>query len=176
MISVLFEVLSHFTDIYKAGKDMEKEINKLKGLYMRRISLYEDLLCCIKKESDNLINRNIKGIWASLDEKKDILEAIEENNNLFPENKSLNPALSEVTGQDRDAVIQLTRTLGHLKMEISTRTKENVSFINDTLGFINDIFSALGNKEKKADTYAKLANGQKNRRSESTNLIYRNEV
>ncbi len=155
---------------------MEKEINRLKGLYLERISLYENLLSCIKKESDNLINRNIKGIWASLDEKKDILEAIEENNRHFPENKCLNPSLSEITGQDRDAVIQLTRKLGHLKMEISTRTKENVSFINDTLGFINDIFSALGNKDKKNDTYAKFGGSRNKRSSESTNLIYHNEV
>ena len=61
-------------------------------------------------------------------------------------------------------------------MEISTRTKENVSFINDTLGFINDIFSALGSKEKKSDTYDKFAGVRKSRTSESTNLIYHNEV
>ena len=151
---------------------MEKDINILKSLYMERISLYEDLLKCIKRESDDLINQNIKGIWSSLDEKKEILEAIEENTRCFPENSGLNPVPSDVPRQDRDAIMQLKRKLGDLKQEIGTRVKENVSFINDTLGFINDIFSALSNKNEKPDTYGR----DRKKRNGSSSLIYYNEV
>lgn len=151
---------------------MEKNINILKSLYMKRISLYEDLLGCIKKESDNLINQNIKGIWSSLDEKKEILEAIEENTRYFPENSGLNPVPSDIPRQDRDGIIKLKRKLGDLKQEIGARVKENVSFINETLGFINDIFSALSNTDKKPDTYGR----DLKKRNGSSNLIYHNEV
>lgn len=151
---------------------MEKDINKLKGLYTKRISLYEDLLGCIKRESDNLISQNIKGIWSSLDEKNEILEAIEENTRCFPENTASNPFPEETPRQDRDAIMQLKRKLTDLKQEISTRVKENVSFINETLGFINDIFSAFSNIEKKPDTYDRSLK----KRHGSSNLIYNNEV
>lgn len=151
---------------------MEKDINRLKGLYMKRISLYENLLGCIKRESDNLLSQNIKGIWSSLDEKKEILEAIEENNKNLPANTGLNPVLTDVPLKDRDSIIQLTRKLKDLKQEIGVRIKENVSFINETLGFINDIFSSLSNLDKKADTYGRNLK----KRNGSSNLIYHNEV
>ncbi len=151
---------------------MEKDFNRLKNLYTERISLYEDLLSCIKRESDNLISQNIKGIWASLDEKKEIMEAIEENNRHLPENTRLNPVLTDVPRQDRDAIIHLKRKLKNLKMEIGIRIKENVSFINETLGFINDIFSVFRGADKKPDIYDRNLK----KRNGSSNLIYHNEV
>ena len=152
--------------------EMEKDINILKELYIKRISLYEDLLECIKKESDNLISQNIKGIWASLEEKKKILEAIENNNGNFPENTGLNPVLTDLPRQDRDSIIQLVRKLKGLKQEIGIRIKENLSFINETLGFINDLFSCFGNSNKKSETYDRNLK----KRNGSSNLIYHNEV
>ena len=151
---------------------MEKDINILKSLYLKRISLYEDLLGCIKRESDNLINQNIKGIWSSLDEKKEILEAIEESNTCFPENPGTNPVPANFPRQDRDAIMQFKIKLGDLKQEISVRVKENVSFINETLGFINDLFWAFSNIDKKPDTYDRSLK----KRNGSSNLIYNNEV
>jgi flagellar biosynthesis/type III secretory pathway chaperone len=151
---------------------MEKNVNRLKDLYTERISLYEDLLSCIKRESDNLISQNIKGIWASLDEKKEIMEAIEENNRHLPENTRLNPVLTDVPRQDRDAIIHLKIKLKNLKMEIGIRIKENVSFINETLGFINDIFSVFRGADKKPDIYDRNLK----KRNGSSNLIYHNEV
>jgi len=151
---------------------MEKNINILEGLYMKRISLYEDLLGCIKRESDNLISQNIKGIWSSLDEKSEILEAIEENNKCFPEKSGSNPVPADIPRHDRDAIIKFKRKLKDLKQEIGVRVKENVSFINDTLGFINDIFSSLSNTDEKPDTYGR----DLKKRNGSSNLIYHNEV
>ena len=151
---------------------MEKDINKLKSMYMKRISLYEDLLGCIKRESDNLISQNINGIWSSLDEKKEILEAIEENTRCFPENSGPNPVPMDVPRQDRDAIMLLKRKLLDLKQEISIRVKENISFINETVGFINDIFSAFSSRDKRSDTYGRNLK----KRNISSNLIYHNEV
>ena len=151
---------------------MEKDINILKGLYMKRISLYEDLLGCIKRESDNLINQNIKGIWSSLDEKKEILEAIEENNTFFPKNAGSNTIAEDIRRQDKDAIMCFKRKLMDLKKEITVRVKENVSFINETLGFINDIFSSLSNTDKNSDIYDRKLK----KRNGSSNLIYHNEV
>ena len=151
---------------------MEKDINTLTNLYMKRVSLYEDLLGCIKRESDNLINQNIKGIWFSLDEKKEILEAIEENTSCFPEYSGSDSVPADFPRQDRDTIMQFKRKLSDLKQEISIRVKENVSFINETLGFINDLFSSLSNTDKKPDIYGRNLK----KRNGSSNLIYHNEV
>lgn len=151
---------------------MEKDVNILKGLYIKRISLYEDLLGCIKRETDNLISQNIKGIWSSLDEKNKILEAIEENTSCFPEKSGSNPVPADVPRQDMDAIMQLKKKLIDLKQEISVRVKENISFVNETLCFINDIFSSLCKSDKKPDTYSR----NPKKRNGTSNLIYRNEV
>ncbi len=151
---------------------MEKDINRLKRLYIKRISLYEELLECIKRESDNLISQDIKGIWSSLDEKKEIMEAIGENNRDLPGNTCLNQALSDVPRHDRDTIHQLIRKLTNLKQEIGVRIKENISFINDTLGFISDLFSSLSGADKKPEIYDRNLK----KRNGPSNLIYRNEV
>lgn len=151
---------------------MEKDINILRNLYLRRVSLYEELLGCIKRESDNLIKQDIKGIWSSLDEKKEILEAIEENTSCFPENSGSNSVPADVPRQDRETIMQLKRKLSDLKQEIGIRVKENVSFINETLGFIDGLFSSLSNTDKRPDIYCRSLK----KRNGSSNLIYHNEV
>lgn len=151
---------------------MEHDIGKLKELYLERISLYEKLLGCVRKESDNLVTQNIKGIWTSLEEKKGIIEAIEENNKSFPEGGRSNPVPVDISRDEKEAISQSRKKLNSLRQEIGVRVSENASFINDTLSFINDIFSAFGSKEKKSKTYGpgmKKKNGH-------TNLIYHSEV
>ncbi|NLD38853.1 MAG: flagellar protein FlgN [Desulfatiglans sp.] len=144
----------------------------MKNLYLKRVSLYEELLNCIKRESDNLINQDIKGIWSSLDEKKEILEAIEENNRSFPENYTVSPVPTDISRNDKNLIMDFKRKLMDLKQEIGTRINENISFINETLTFINDVFNTITNSDKKPDTYGR---GQKSRNGTS-NLIYHNEV
>jgi hypothetical protein len=151
---------------------MEKDTNRLKNLYLKRVSLYEELLGCINRESENLINQDIKGIWASLDEKKEILEAIEENNRSFPENYAVTPVPTDISRNDKDLIMGFKRKLTDLKQEIGTRINENISFINETLSFINDVFNTITNNDKKSDTYGR----DLKRRNGTSNLIYHNEV
>jgi hypothetical protein len=151
---------------------MEKDIIRLKNLYLKRLSLYEDLLGCIKRESENLLNQDIKGIWSSLDEKKEILEAIEENNRSFPENYTASLAPTDISRNDKDLLMGFKRKLMDIKKEIGTRINENISFINDTLTFINDVFNTITNVDKKPDTYGR----DLKRRNGTSNLIYHNEV
>ncbi|MBN1903845.1 MAG: flagellar export chaperone FlgN [Deltaproteobacteria bacterium] len=151
---------------------MEKDINRLKNLYLKRVSLYEELLGCIKRESDNLINQDIKGIWSSLDEKKEILEAIEENNRSFPENYTTSPVPADISRNDKDSIMSFKKKLMNLKQEIGTRINENISFINDTLTFINDVFNTITNTDKKPDIYGR----DLKKRNGTSNLIYHNEV
>jgi len=151
---------------------MEQDIRKLKGWYSRRVSLYEELLECIKRERDNLINQDIKGIWNSLEEKKCILESIEEINKLFSEDTEKQKVFNDIHQKDRDNIDVMSRKLTGLKNEIGTRVKENISFINDTLSFINEIFSTLTKTGNSEVTYGKKRNFQ----NDSSNLIYNNEV
>lgn len=151
---------------------MEQEINRIKGWYVKRVSLYEELLSCIKRERDNLINQDIKGIWNSLEEKKEILESIEEVNKIYSGSPEKNPVFHDIPKNDRNNINNLSRQLKGLKEEITVRVKENVLFINDTLSFINELFSILGKSGNSEITYGP----NKKSRGEAATLIYRNEV
>lgn len=151
---------------------MEKDTQIIERLYMKRIDLYRDLLSCIKRERENLINQDLKGIWNGLEEKNEILHSINDINSRLDglnRDKSKDKSL---TTEEKQTVISLSRTLNALKEEIGVRLKENICFIRDTLGFINDIFSVFAGNARMEKTYGP----SRNRQSETGNLLYNNEA
>ena len=152
---------------------MERNSKDIMNIYLRKISLFQDLLNCIIRERDNLINQDVKGIWASLEEKQAILKSIEETKNQFN-------GISErdITGRnflpdERDEIMELSKTIIRLKEEIKARVKENVSFINETLDFLHGMISALTSTE--TDTYGSYSPYGNSRRGPRS-LMYQGEV
>jgi len=151
---------------------MEINTQEIMNVYSRRISLFQDLLSCIIRERDNLINQDIKGIWSSLAEKQSILDSIEETNRHFDGiDKDIDRR--EMPQEDRDKIMQMLKTLIRLKQEIRARVKENVSFINETLDFFHELISTMTRSEEdKCNYYGPSGSFRKG----SRNLIYQGEV
>lgn len=152
---------------------MEITTKDIINIYSRRISLFQDLLNCVIRERDNLITRDIKGIWSSLEEKQSIIESIEETGqglNGVTERDAVNRDMPE---EDREKIIELSRNLIRLKQEIRARVKENVSFINETLGFFDEIISAMTmSGDDRCASYGPCGNARQDRRC----LMYEGEV
>jgi len=152
---------------------MERNTKDIMEIYSRRISLFQDLLKCIIRERENLINQDIKGIWSSLAEKQTILDDLEETKNHFDRIKEGDSVKSDIPHEDRDKIVELSKILLGLRQEISARISENVSFINETLGFFNDLISAMTiNKDDRFNSYGPYGNPRRGQRS----LIYQGEV
>lgn len=149
---------------------MEKKIKEIEKLYMERIALYRNLLSCVKQERENLINQDVKGIWDSLDEKNKILHSIMDINSLLDGLKE--KAEEKYSVEDKKNFLRLANTLNTLKQEVGVRLKENIIFIRDTLGFINDIFSIFIRGENTEKTYGRYGT----RHNEPANLLYHNEA
>jgi hypothetical protein len=122
---------------------MEQSAKKIMNNYMKEISLFQDLLNCIIRERDHLINQDVKGIWDSLEEKESILASIEQNRSLMKDMENGDSSSMEITPQDRDRIREHSRALARLKLEIKSRVKENVTFINETLSFFHEMISAM---------------------------------
>jgi len=144
---------------------MEITIKDIINIYSRRISLFQDLLNCIMRERDSLITRDIKGIWSSLEEKQSIMESIEETGQLLNGITERDVVNRDMPEEEREKIIKLSRNLIRLKQEIRTRVKENVSFINETLGFFDEIISVMTmSEDDKCTSYGPYGNALRGRR------------
>jgi len=152
---------------------MEINTKDIMNIYSRRISLFQDLLNCIIRERDNLINQDIKGIWSSLAEKQSILDSIEETKHRLDGITDKDMIRRDIPQEDRDKIMQLSKALTRLKQEIRIRVKENVSFINETLDFFHELISTMTATENdKCNYYGPSGSYKKGSRS----LMYQGEV
>jgi hypothetical protein len=152
---------------------MEQRAKEIINNYIKEISLFQDLLSCVIRERDNLINQDIKGIWDSLEEKESILSSIEESRRPLSGVSGEEIGLRDLPSQDKDRIRELSRALIRLKLEIKARVKENVSFINETLAFFHEMISAMTMSEiDKSNSYGPSGICRRGPRS----VIYQGEV
>jgi hypothetical protein len=152
---------------------MELRAKKIIDNYIKEISLFQDLLNCIIRERDHLINQDIKGIWDSLEEKESILASIEENKNLLKNGSEDQINLRDIPAQDRSRIRELSRALIRLKLDIKARVKENVSFINEAISFFHEMISAMTMSEiDKSNAYGPSGYSRRTQKS----MIYQGEV
>lgn len=152
---------------------MEKNAKDIIDVYSRRISLFQDLLNCIIRERDNLINQDINGIWSSLAEKQSILDSIEDTKHELDGITEKDLIRGDIGQEDRKKIMELSKTLDRLKKEIKIMTKENVSFINETLDFFHELISTMTmSGSEKCESYGPRGYAVKGARS----LIYQGEV
>ncbi|MFC1891477.1 flagellar export chaperone FlgN [Thermodesulfobacteriota bacterium] len=151
---------------------MKSNSGMIKEFYHTEISLFKELLDCISLERENLINMEVKSLWEVMEDKSTILKSIEDSRQRFGEIIDTKNPYARLPREEKKIIGELKKTLLGLREEIRVMVKENVSFINETLVFFNDmisIFTASGSFES-------VYGPAKNSRTEISNLIYHNEV
>ena len=78
-----------------------------------------------------------------MEEKNKILKSIEDSREQFDKIADLKNPYDNLPGNDKKIVNELKKTLVRLKQEVQAMVKENVSFINETLVFFNDMIGIL---------------------------------
>lgn len=151
---------------------MEASLTPIEKAYQKEVALLRDLLECLSLERDNLISINLENLWSIMEEKNTVLKSIEETRE---EIQAL--ILEREKGQEAHQGIQrlnasFSRKIERLKEEIGSRVRENVSFIQDTLGFLNEMISIFvaGARPEPAYGPARKVGNQ------SSTLIYHREV
>ena len=138
-------------------------IHSLERLFYRKIMLYNDLLHCFEKEREYLINIDLDRLWNISKEKEKICSRIasireEIVSTIFspkidPQSFDLNQILGLIPRDERAKFHELYRTLIKLKGEIELLRKENMSHINDSLQFLDEILSILTGETKSEMMY-----------------------
>jgi len=152
---------------------MEYNTKDIIDLYLKRISLFQDLLNCINRERDRLIHQDIKGIWESLEEKEEILSSIEETAHHLEGFSEKNIKYREMPSEEKNRVMELQRTIIRQKQEIKVRIRENVSFVKEALAFLQDLIATMTRTEDdQLNPYGPYGTSRKKPRS----MMYQGEA
>ena len=166
---------------------MQTAIKTLEDLFYEKILLYQDLVECLKKERDVLVNTDMDALWEIADEKQSVVSRIEAVRN------QILSALSEAAIDHRmDAVsFDLARvyslisrmhgerikkpylSLVNLKGEIQKRCQENRLFIEECLNFLDELIGIIADTGKQNAVYD---NGRSSRNKGQANLLLHREV
>jgi hypothetical protein len=140
----------------------DHRVQLLEGLFHKKIILSNDLLHCLKKERESLINIDLDSLWSISKEKEDICSKIESiREEIF---SALDPrvdqgflASHQILGllpeEHKATFRKLFHTLLKLEGEIEVIRKENMIFIDDSLQFLDEMMSILTGKTKSKILY-----------------------
>jgi len=127
-------------------------IQSLEKLFYKKIMLYNDLLRSLNMERESLININLDKLWQISKEKEKISSKIKSIRqeiisviNLETDEKSfdLSRILGLIPREARPKFHELGRTLITLRSEIEVLRKENMTFIDDSLQFLDEMISII---------------------------------
>jgi len=153
------------------GIAVEAKPANMETHYRQQIVLCEQLLDCMVRERETLIDLDVDRLWSITEEKQHILRLIEgmqsqiERDQATDSKEALSPARHRVAGR-------LAFKLEQLKQDIRKRVTENVRFVGETLGFFDELVSLLAAGAQGADTYPATGRARKG----ALPLIYSKEV
>lgn len=127
---------------------MKATSENIRDLYQREADLLEELLDCVKSEKENLVNLNIDNLWELMERKNRTLTTIQEGRDQIKGMLEEIGGHQDVSKKEKPLVAELTNQISTLKQEIGARIKENVSFIKESLQFVDDLITifAMGGK------------------------------
>lgn len=140
----------------------DHRVQLLEDLFHKKIILSNDLLHCLKKERESLINIDLDSLWSISKEKEDICSKIESIREEIA--SALDPkvdqgflASHQILGllpeEHKATFRKLFHTLLKLEGEIEVIRKENMIFIDDSLQFLDEMMSILTGKTKSKILY-----------------------
>lgn len=149
---------------------MDGKRKEANDLYKKKISLMEALLQCVIQERENLIHLDVESLWGLMEEKETIMRSLEETQQEI-DKRAVGQKKPVRHGAGNNYGEEAVKAAA-LREEIFARIKENVSFIQETLGFIDEVVSSLASGKSQDQTYRPLSMAPK----EPTPMIYHREV
>ncbi|NQT69842.1 MAG: flagellar protein FlgN [Desulfobacteraceae bacterium] len=127
-------------------------VRLIEKLFYKKIMLYHDLLYCFKHERESLTNLDLDKLWSISAEKEEICAKInttkqeivaaldlKENQKTFELNRTMDLIPVEYKAEFQKLYLRLIK----LKSEIEVFRKENISFVNDSLEFLDEIIAII---------------------------------
>lgn len=159
-------------------------IQSLEGLFYKKIMLYNELLDCFKKERESLLNIDVDNLWNVSKEKEVICSKIQSIRqeiisaiNPGTDQKTFipNQILDLIPRENRAKFQKLYLTTKRLKTEIEALRRENMTFIDDSLHFLDEMISVITGETKSKIMYNEKCHLSKPS-TNSTNILLSREA
>lgn len=141
----------------------ERLSQETERLFHKKIMLYNDLLHCLNRETEALIDIDMDKLWNISMEKNEICSKIkslreEIISTLFDQTLDrdafkLTQVLDLIPGEQRSKFQELYRTLIKLKSEVEALREENMTYIDDSLHFLDEMISIITGETKSQVMY-----------------------
>lgn len=127
-------------------------VQSIEKLIYNKILLYDDLLHCFMEERDSLINLNLNNLWKISKEKEEICSKIGSirqeiisaiNPGMDQKIFNLNQILGLIPRESRPEFHNSFQKLIGLKSEIEALRKENMTFMDDSLRFLDEMILTI---------------------------------
>ena len=151
---------------------MASNIQDIEDIYRKEVSLFQELLGCVISEKDSLISLNIENLWTLMEKKQKIIDGLDETRGRIRHFRERPDQGHDAPVEDRQVILDLSKKIAALREEIRVRSKENVSFIHETLGFFDEIISSFVRGGRSDDSYHPMRKSRKG----TSNLIYHKEI
>ena len=140
----------------------DSTLRLMETFFYQKIMLYHDLLHCFNAEREALIEINLDQLWKIAKEKEEISSKINAIRQQIT--STINPEIDEKSFNLRRILglfpraykvkfHELYRTLTTLKREAEVLRKENMTFIDDSLHFLDEMISVITGETKAGITY-----------------------
>ncbi|RLB16113.1 MAG: hypothetical protein DRG82_09955 [Deltaproteobacteria bacterium] len=150
---------------------------QIEGSYEKQAAMLEQLRDCLELERESLIQVDVDQLWEIMEKKNTLVVDIDKLGNEIK--CLLNHCFEHSLEAPRASALrewpwfrELSKRTTLLKEDIQVRLKENLSFIQDTLGFFNELVGIIAKSGAQEQGYEHLRNPQKM----SEARIYQREV
>jgi iron-sulfur cluster repair protein YtfE (RIC family) len=135
----------------------ESAISLIEKSFYKKIMLYNDLLNYFHEERVSLISVDLDKLWRISKEKEEICTKIESarikilsavNHNKDQKSFSLKTIMEWIPLEYKEKFQKLYLRLIKLKSEIEVVRKENMTFIDDSLKFLDEMISVIANESQ----------------------------
>ena len=137
-------------------------VNLIEKLFYKKIMLYNDLLHYFKEERESLINIDLDKLWKISTKKEEVcskiestrqavISAVNKTNDQKPFN--LNRIMEYIPRECREKFQKLYLRIIKLKSEINVIREENMSFMDDSLQFLDEMISIITGEAKSEIVY-----------------------
>lgn len=133
-----------------------KTIHIIESLFQQKALLYAELVECFRKERKHLSAMDVEPLWAVADEKTRLCSEIRTLRSRIASALDLGRDLEEhdvrdfldlIQPREQGALRGVLFRITKLKTEVETMRKENHSFIEESLDFLNGMISILAGEE-----------------------------
>ncbi|MBW2036816.1 MAG: flagellar export chaperone FlgN [Deltaproteobacteria bacterium] len=166
---------------------MDETMEVLKGLFHEKMLLYQELVACLKREHRALFSIDVDTLWKIAEEKESVVSEIE---GIRGRILSVLSEASIVHGMDtfsfdlmrvyslipgiyRGSFKNVCLSIARLGNEARTHSRENRLFIEECLGFLDDLIAVIADTGRPGGVYD---NGDFSGNKGQVNLLLHREV